>query len=380
MMKVAGLAAALALGGSAALANDLNLTCTINGQSNPMLGANAVVTYTITGVLGDATTEGLALVGLDLDFSGGDLSPANAPTTLPMTNFDRPDGITNPAGYGGTVIGGNLVQVGGGQNTIKNTIANAPFPIGMVNDDVAKPGFPQVIVTGSLTVPASGGPYTLAIENVFANVIKLGETGTVFFATEQANVGTITDCVITIGNACAASIVSAVPANNTIDGRQPHAIDLANPGQSFMSVNIDMPACSVATAAPADFTITETGGTAGVPSILSVTPVDADTVALTLSAAIEAGTWTTITHTASATDTCVGNLPGNVNTDLTSNTTDATALIAVLNGGASTLVQSDTNRSGVTNAEDLTQLMNLLNGASAFTPWLNISLPATPCT
>jgi len=380
MFKVAGLVAAVALGGSAALATDLNLTCTINGQSNPTLPASTVVNYSISGELTDNLNEGLALVGFDLSFSGGALSQANDPTSLPMTNFDRPDGITNPAGFGGTLIGGKLIQVGGGQNTIKNTVANAPFPIGMVMADVAQPGSPQVIVTGSLTVPASGGPYTLSIENVFANVIKQGETGTVFFATEQAGVGTITDCVITIGSACAASIVAAVPANNTIDGRQPHAITAANPTQSFASVNIDMPACAVGSALPGDFSITETGGTAGVPNILSVTPVDADTVALTLSEAIEAGAWTTITHTASATETCVGNQPGDVNSNLTSNTADATALVAVLNGGASTLVQADTNRSGTINAEDLTQLMNLLNGAGTFATWLNDSLPATPCT
>lgn len=380
MFKLAGMLAAVALGGSAALATDLNLTCTINGQSNPTLAANSVVTYTITGVLSDSANEGLALVGFDLEYSGGALSQANDPSTLPMTNFDRPDGITNPAGFGGTMISGKLVQVGGGQNTIKNTVANAPFPIGSVITDIAQPGAPQVIVTGSLTVPASGGPYNLDITNIFANVIKQGETGTVFFATEQAGVGTTTDCVITIGSACAASIVSANPANNAIDARQPHAIGAANPTQSFTVINLDMPACSVAAALPADFAITETGGTPGVPSIVSVTPVDADTVALTLSAAIEAGAWTTITHTASATDTCVGNLPGDVNNNLTSNTADVTALVTSLNGAALSLVQADTNRSGVINAEDITQLMNILNGASAFTPWNNVSLPATPCT
>lgn len=376
---VTGYVAVLALGGSAALATDLNLTCTINGQSNPTLAPGAVVNYVITGVLSDSANEGLALVGFDLEFDGGALSQAAEPTTLPMTNFARPDGITNPAGFGGTVIGGKLIQVGGGQNTIKNTPANAPFPIGSVITDLAQPGSPLQIVSGSLTVPGSGGPYTLAVKNGFANVIKQGETGTVFYATEAVGMVTAVDCVITVSS-CAASIVDASPANNTIDARQPHAINAVNPGQSFSQILIDMPACAVASAAPADFSVSESGGTGGVPAVVSVTPLDADTVTLTLSEAVEAGAWTAITHVASGSNTCVGNLPGDVNGDRTSNTSDMGALTAILNGGGGSLVNADTDRSSAITAEDLTHLLNVLNGAGMFNPWLNVSLPAvSPC-
>ena len=37
-----------------------------------------------------------------------------------MSAFAPPDGLSNPAGYGGTLIGDAYVQVGGAQNTINN--------------------------------------------------------------------------------------------------------------------------------------------------------------------------------------------------------------------------------------------------------------------
>lgn len=377
MVKFAGFVAAIAMSGSVAMATDLTLTCTVNGSSNANVAPSSMVTYTITGELTDNVNEGLALVGFDLSFDGGALSQANAPTTAPMTNFDRNAGITNPAGFGGTIIGGNLVQVGGGQNTILNTLGNAPFPIGGVTTDVAQFGAPQIIATGSLTMPASGGPYHLNITNGFANVIKAGETGVPFWATEAVGTVNVVDCTLNPG--CAASIASSVPANHTIDAQQPHTITAASPGQSFSTITLNL-GCGALAAVAGNFTVTETGGTLPVPTITNVSASDDANVTLTLSAAIEAGAWTTITHNASTTATCIANLPGDVNSNLTSNTGDATALVAVLNGGASSLTQSDLNRSGVINAEDLTHLMNLLNGAGAFTPWLNISLPATPCT
>ena len=47
--------------------------------------------------------------------------------------------VSRAFGIGGTAINGNLVQVGGAQNTINRTPDIAPFPIGPVLLGVARP-------------------------------------------------------------------------------------------------------------------------------------------------------------------------------------------------------------------------------------------------
>ncbi len=191
----------------AAQPSNLSVSVESVGSHSVVVAPGATVRYEVIGILSDDSNEGLALVGFDLDFDGGDLMQADTPTgdpnsgcENPMIHFTQPWGITNPAGYGGTIIGGDLIQIGGAQNTIKNT--TPPFPIGEVLTGVAQPGGcgPAVLVTGMLTAPAVEGAYTLALENLFANVIREGETddGT-FWATEAAGVGTITNLTIEVG-------------------------------------------------------------------------------------------------------------------------------------------------------------------------------------
>ena len=194
---------------AAVVAQPSNLSVSVEseGSNSVVVAPGAAVQYEVIGILSDDINEGLDLVGFDLDFDGGDLMQADTPTgdpnsgcENPMIHFTIPWGITNPAGYGGTIIGGDLIQVGGGQNTIKNTIP--PFPIGEVLTGVSQPGGcgPAVLVTGTLTAPAVYGTYTLALENLFANVIREGETGAgPFWATEAAGIGTITNLTIEVG-------------------------------------------------------------------------------------------------------------------------------------------------------------------------------------
>lgn len=184
----------------------LDLSIESKGSNSIKVYAGRPVRYRIVGVLTDDANEGLALFGFDLAFDGGPLSPANAPTgeptpdcDHPMANFTIPWGITNPAGFGGTVIGDQLVQVGGGQNTINNTPDVAPFPIGPVLTGVAKPSAcgPAVLVTGTLITPREPGTYTLTLANPFANVISSGETGEPFWATEAVNIRSVIELTIT---------------------------------------------------------------------------------------------------------------------------------------------------------------------------------------
>jgi hypothetical protein len=113
-----------------------------------------------------------------------------------MVNFNRPLGFTNPAGYGGTVLAGGLVQVGGAQNTIANTLA--AIPTGSVVTGVAWPGTPETLVSGTLNAPAQPGTYVLSTANLFANVIRQGETGVPFWHVEPAGAGTNTPLMISV--------------------------------------------------------------------------------------------------------------------------------------------------------------------------------------
>jgi hypothetical protein len=195
------------------MATNINISVQqTNGTNAITVGPGDTVNYKIVGVLTDDLNEGLALVGLSLDFTGGPLAAGNTPAGAiscvnPMPAFVIPDGITNPAGFGGTVIGGDLIQAGGAQNTIKNTADNAAFPIGAVLTGVAQPGGcgAAVIMTGSFVVPIglADGVYALNAFDVFANVITDGETGTVFWATEAAGVGSVTNLTINVGGCTA---------------------------------------------------------------------------------------------------------------------------------------------------------------------------------
>ena len=209
MKRLLGIALAIAFSTTVASAANLNVTLRtpdvpgVPGTST-LTGVlpGAIVDYEVVGELTDALNQGLALWSCDIAFSGGPLLPGQPGPG--MGDFVRDFGITNPAGYGGTttVAGreGELVQPGGGMNTILNFSENAQFPIGVVTEFIAQPGSPEVLMTGSLTAPDAEGTYLLTASNCFGNVIKDGETGDPFWATEPFGVGTVTNLSITVVN------------------------------------------------------------------------------------------------------------------------------------------------------------------------------------
>lgn len=371
-------AIALALGGTAMAAN-LNVSVTSNGSNAITVAPNCTLTYSVSGVLSDMNNEGLALVGFDLDFTGGALAQAATPATSPMSNFVSPQGINNPAGYGGTVIDGNLIQIGGGQNTIKNVPANAPFPIGTVIPHVAHTSVE--LVNGELTTPAAPGTYQLVLSNLFANVIKQGETGEVFWATEAAGVGSISNLTITVqeGAGCGTpdlEIVSAMPPNNAIDARQPSNLAggcADTPGINSIVLTMSGAAGSLTAG---DFTVT-TNPAGSAPTISNVV-ANGNDITLNLSGRIPTGKWTVFTHTASGTSTRVGFLPADVNNDRTASPVDILKLIDSLNGVVQPpymIWQTDIDRSGVANPADILRVIDLLNGADCYDVWNGVSLP-----
>jgi hypothetical protein len=185
------------------------------------------------------TSDGLALIGTNLSVmsSGGapvvDLCDTlgfvlTAP--LDMQSFDRKDllnpgfsedGLTNPrasvnlSGYSGTCDGaGGLLQIGGGQNTIGNTLGGAPYPIGAVVLGKGNGGW-QTIAEGTFDVPQLIlGSLTLAVDGSFAMTLDPG--GSVPFPVSPATVIDETGTLVITGPdpLCAPADVNC---NGTID-------------------------------------------------------------------------------------------------------------------------------------------------------------------
>lgn len=213
MRRMLVFALAIAFCSSAASAVDLNVTVTSGGESEVTVLGGASVPFVVTGELSDVPNGGLALVGFDLCFPGEVLDPLQlvVPGDPPMNNFVSDEtqllykGISNPVGpcppacgYAGTLIDGCLVQIGGGQNSIKNTPDNADFPIGTVIENVAVFGSPEELISGTLTAPMAAGTYYLNVSNLFANVIQDGQTGEPFWASEAAGAGTIGNLTVNV--------------------------------------------------------------------------------------------------------------------------------------------------------------------------------------
>jgi hypothetical protein len=182
---------------SAAAATDLNLDIRANGVHLIDVGPGQTVTYTVTGTLNDNASLGLAMFCFDLTYTGGNLTQAQTPTTDPMKRFAVPEGVNNPAGYGGTLVLGQLQQVGGAQNTINNTFA--PIPNGTVLTNVAQPSSPAVLAQGTIKAPDFPGTYTLTAGHLFANVIRQGETGTPFWHVDPCGAGTNQQLLVRVG-------------------------------------------------------------------------------------------------------------------------------------------------------------------------------------
>jgi hypothetical protein len=181
MNKVATI---VAIGSLAALAHaggmvTFNLSSPSNGAT---VSPGELIEWSITVSVSSGDNLGLALAAVDLVQDTGnpalfDLPPGETP--LDMTDFDRPDGISNPgpggvgSAYGGTPLGPtgakNLRQIGGAQNTF----GVAGDGIGLDYDVRGGVGraAPQVLATGSFLAPAEPGLYAFYLENAIANTL-----------------------------------------------------------------------------------------------------------------------------------------------------------------------------------------------------------------
>jgi len=186
-----------------------------------------------------------------------------------------------------------------------------------------------------------------------------------------------------VDDACEAcsepAILASNPPNCALDSRYPHS-----PGDSQIRYGWDqielLLDCEPSALTPADLTVTlePAGGT--VPTITGV-DLTGSTAMVSLDGPIPTNAWTCFELIAGGSKVCAGYLPGDVNADRASVPADVLDLIDNLNGvlvPPLPIWQCDTDRSGACQAADVLGVIDLLNGADAFDPWLNASLP-TPC-
>jgi len=166
-----------------------------SGAARVVVAPGGLVRYEVSVRSRDAQTEGLAMVACDLSFDGGALSPLDVPTAGPMTQFVSPAGMSNPAGFGGTPSGGDLLQVGGAMNTINNSFA--PQPNGSVVTGLGV-GSNLVVAEGTLTAPLTPGIYTVTLSDPMANVISLGASGFPFWEVQAAQIRTIRNLTVVV--------------------------------------------------------------------------------------------------------------------------------------------------------------------------------------
>jgi hypothetical protein len=184
----------------------VNFTARSAGQSVVQVTPGASVPFEVVLQLAGQPCDGLAGFAFDLDYDAGALSPLATPSTAPFDKFVSPLGLSNAAGFGGAALGGDLVQVGGAQNTIQNLFA--PKPSGPVIENIGTSA-PAVLASGTLTAPSAPGSYFLRVRQPAATVILLGETGTPFWHAEVAQLGLVTDLRIDVVGCVAASYCTA---------------------------------------------------------------------------------------------------------------------------------------------------------------------------
>ncbi len=169
------------------------------------------------------------------------------------------------------------------------------------------------------------------------------------------------------------TLLSSFPPSDSIDARQPSDIGGANPA-GWDTIHLMFDADPTGLGAE-DFTIT-TDPPVTNPTIQSVTVLN-DTVTIQLDGFIPVEAWTIFTHNASGQSVRLGYLPGDVNGSLQSNAQDITSLVNAINGVGPILEDwsTDVNRSNMTQSQDITTLVNLLNGAGSFNVFFGATLP-----
>ena len=166
------------------------------------------------------------------------------------------------------------------------------------------------------------------------------------------------------------------PPNGMIDARQPHGLTSAVPAHGMDSFVAQAPGIGQGC-----WSLCETA-VSGSPNVITdIVDNGNNTVTITLDRPITAGALTELTYTSATSVSQTGQfwaLPGDTDGNKTCDPADIDAWLGCMNSGVCAEWQTDINRSGVTNAQDLLRLIDLLNGAHAFTAWNGQTAP-TEC-
>jgi hypothetical protein len=183
--------------------------------------------------------------------------------------------------------------------------------------------------------------------------------------------------------ACGQHIVSSDPANCAIDARQPHTPESATPPAGPTSLMLTF-ACTATGTNSSDFEIF------GVPPpgvTISNVMVNGTMATLTFSGPIPPGQYTCVRHIDTGDEVCIGYLPGDVNSDGVAMTDavdpaddDVQVLTAYFKTGVPNLEiwQCDIDRSTVCTALDIAREIDVLVGADAFDPWVDVDIGGCP--
>ncbi len=178
----------------------------LNGS--PVSGGTQI-DWEIVAVVSTGDNEGLALVSVDLvqdptNAAFFDIPVADRPAGAGgMDKFDRPKGISNPDGFGGSAYGGtqigtagamNLVQIGGAQNMFGETFTGA-LEDATIEDKVGQEpgGIGRVIATGSFLAPSQPGTYKFDLADGVANTLIDVNTPPAYSRVSAATVDILTN-------------------------------------------------------------------------------------------------------------------------------------------------------------------------------------------
>jgi hypothetical protein len=171
------------------------------------------------------------------------------------------------------------------------------------------------------------------------------------------------------------------PVSGTIDAREPHEPGVVLPRQGIGSANEPVHLTLNAVGADAScFTLCETviDPLLGPNGIAGVTDLGGGNYEIVLDHPITAGGVTTIRYVHDAQPVVYVSHPGNVNGDGVAAVSDILSVFDILTGTVAAphgAYSTDIDHSGAFGAPDVIRLIDLLNGAATFDPWLNTGKP-----
>ncbi len=171
-------------------------------------------------------------------------------------------------------------------------------------------------------------------------------------------------------------LTGSTPPNLAIDARQPHEPSDAGARRGWDSITLYFLGV-----APVMLPDTPDAYAVSDPTLTIVhVTVSGASATLQFDRPITPGQWLCAALIEGANSSCIGSLPGDVNSDRVTDPSDMISLIDCINGVATIACdewQADIDHSGALEPADIVGLLDLLNGAAAFDPWYGVVLPDT---